>query len=123
MTRLRNKANAGHVVLLLLGAVLGCHERDAVQIVNVSLSNTELYQFPTVGGDEEGARISTQAKHHSVSEIRRSAATDFVAIYVYQAAPGFVGSDDAEIEVLTGSDGASAPTNIKRIAFRFAIHN
>jgi hypothetical protein len=123
MTGLRNRANTARLVLLLLGAVLGCREREPVQVVNVSLSNSELYQFPTVGGDEEGARISIQAKHHSVSEIRRSAATDFVAVYVYQAAPGFVGSDDAEIEVLTGSDGASAPTNIKRIAFRFVIHN
>lgn len=123
MTGLRNKTMAARLVLLLLEPVLGCHERDIVQIVDVSLSNTELYQFPTVGGDEEGARISTQAKHHSVSEIRRSAATDFVATYVYQAAQGFVGSDDAEIEVLTGSDGASPPKNIKRIAFRFVIHN
>jgi hypothetical protein len=123
MTGVRNKTIAAPLVLLLLGAALSCRERDTIQIVDVSLSNTELYQFPTVGGDEEGARISTQAKHHSVSEIRRSATTDFVATYVYQAARGFVGSDDAEIEVLTGSDGASPPRNIKRIAFRFVIHN
>ena len=123
MTELRSKAMAAPLALLLLGAALGCDERDNVQVVEVSVSNTQLYQFPTVGGDEEGARISTQAKHHSVSEIRRSAASDFVATYVYQAAPGFVGTDDAEIEVLTGSDGASAPTNIKRTAFRFVIHN
>ena len=114
---------AAGLALLLLGLALGCNEHDTVQIVDVSLTNTELYQFPTVGGDEEGARISTQARHQSVSEIRRSAATNYVATFAYQAAPGFVGSDDAEIEVLTGSDGASAPQNIKRIAFRFLIHN
>jgi len=123
MTRFRSKTMAAPLALLLLGAVWGCRDQDSVQVVDVSLSNAELYQFPTVGGDEEGARIATQAKHHSVSEIRRSAATGFVATYLYQAAPGFVGSDDAEIEVLTGSDGASPPKGIKRIAFRFVIHN
>jgi len=123
MSGLRSKAMFARLALFFLGAALGCHAPDDVQVVEVSLANAQLYQFPTVGGDEDGARISTQAKHHSVSEIRRSAATDFVATYVYQAAPGFIGTDNAEIEILTGSDGASAPTNIKRIAFRFVIHN
>lgn len=124
MTLIDFKGLAGRAALLIaIGSAVGCHERDSVQIVTVSLANTAIYQFPTVGGDEESARITTQAEHQSVSEIRRSAETGFVATYVYQPAPGFVGSDEAEIEVATGSNGATAPTAIKRIAFHFAIHD
>jgi hypothetical protein len=123
MTRFRLETLATLFALLLaLGSMQGCRERDSVQIVNVSLRNTESYQYATVGGDEEGARVSTQAQHYSLSEIRRNAATHFVATYVYQSAAGFIGTDDSEIEVLTGSDGASPPKNIKRIAFHFVIH-
>jgi hypothetical protein len=92
-------------------------------VVEVSLSNTHLFQFPTVSGDEQGVRILTQAKYHSVSEIRRSAATDFIATYFYQAEPGFSGTDDVEIEVPAGSDGSSAQPIIRRIAFHFVIHD
>jgi hypothetical protein len=103
--------------------VQGCKGPDSAETVIVYLRNTETYQYRTVGGDEEGATISVQAAHYSISEIRRDAATNWYAVYVYQPAPGFVGEDHAEIEVQTGSDGASAPTNIKRIVFRFSIHD
>ena len=111
--------------ILLLPVVVyveGCRKAEPIETISVSLKNTETYQYPTVGGDEEGARISTQANHYSISEIRRNEETQWVAVYVYQPADGFVGSDYAEIDILTGSDGASSPTNIKRVAFRFAVH-
>jgi len=101
----------------------GCGGSNPVETINVSLKNTEVYQYPTVGGDEEGARISIQAKHYSTSEIRRNAETNWVAVYIYQPAAGFVGSDSVDIEVLTGSDGASLPTNVKKVAFHFDIHD
>jgi hypothetical protein len=103
-------------------ALPGCKDEDAVQIVQVNLRNTELYQFPTVGGDEEGARISAQAKHFSISEIRRNAETNWVATFAYQPAAGFVGSDNAEIEVLTNSTGTVASARVKTIIFRFTVH-
>jgi hypothetical protein len=103
--------------------VQGCKESNPLETVSVSLKNTEMYQYPTVGGDEDGATISTQATHYRISEIRRNAETNWVVTYVYQPAAGFVGSDYAEIEILTGSDGASPPTNVKRLAFHFVIHN
>jgi hypothetical protein len=103
--------------------VQGCRDPDSVETVIVYLRNTETYQYRTVGGDEEGARISTQATHYSISEIRRDASTDWYAVFVYQPAAGFVGEDHAEVEVMTGSDGASAPTNIKKVVFRFSVHN
>ena len=102
--------------------VQGCKGPDSAETVIVYLKNTETFRYRTVGGDEEGATISLQAAHYSISEIRRDAATDWYAVYVYQSAPGFVGEDHAEIEVQTGSDGASAPTNIKKVVFRFSIH-
>ena len=111
--------------LVLPGAVQvqACRNARPVETVSVSLKNTETYSYPTVSGDEEGARISTQAKHYSISEIRRNAETNWVAVYVYRPTAGFVGSDYAEIEILTGSDGASSPTSIRKVAFRFAIQN
>lgn len=124
MTGLRFHHLIAFVVLLpAVVAVQGCKGPHPVETVSVALRNTETYQYPTVGGDEDGARIVTQAKHYTVSAIRRNAETNWVAVYVYQPAAGFVGSDYVEIEVLTGSDGASPPTNIKTVAFQFVIHD
>jgi len=112
----------GLVAAILVG-VQGCKDPNADETVIVYLKNTETFQYRTVGGDEEGARISTQAAHFSISEIRRDPSTDWYAVYVYQSAAGFVGEDHAEVEVMTGSDGASAPTNIKKMVFRFSVHD
>jgi hypothetical protein len=109
--------------LLLFVALPGCQNSPDTQVVDVALKNTELCEYPAVGGDEEGARIFTQAAHFSVSEIRRNTATGFVATYVYQATSGFVGADQTEVEVLPGSDGASPPKRVTRIVFRFSIHD
>src|SRR5687768_6641780 len=88
------------LLLPVLVHVQSCRKSSPVETVSVSLKNTETYQYPTVGGDEEGARIFTQASHYSISEIRRNAETNWVAVYVYRAAAGFVGSDYAEVEIL-----------------------
>jgi len=111
--------------LLVMACVLvqSCAEASSIETVHVSLQSAETFQYPTVGGDEEGARIATQATHYSISEFRRNAATNWVAVYVYRPASGFVGSDYAELEISTGSDGASPPTSVKKVALRFAIHH
>ena len=113
---------AGYALAAITVGVQGCKGPGSSETVIVYLKNTETFQYRTVGGDEEGATISVQAAHYSISEIRRDAATNWYAVYVYQPVAGFVGEDHAEIEVQTGSDGASAPTNIKKITFRFSIH-
>lgn len=124
MTRLQfTPLSTALSLALAVGAIVSCGGQDSVQTLTVSLKSTECYQYATVGGDEEGARVSTQAKHFSLSEVRRGAETGFVATYVYQSTAGFVGSDEAEIEVLTGSDGTTTPKNIKRIAFHFLVHD
>ena len=48
-------------LLPVLAQVYGCIDRAPVQTITVSLRNTETYQYPTVGGDEAGARIARQA--------------------------------------------------------------
>jgi hypothetical protein len=111
------------VVIAALAFVTSCKESIAVESVSVSMRNTEVYQYPTVGGDEEGATISTQAAHYRVSEMRRNIETNWVATYVYQPAVGFVGSDYVELEIFTGSDGATPPTNTKKVMLHFAIHD
>ena len=102
---------------------MGCQQPTSVETIQVSLANTESYTHPTVGGDEEGARVSVQPQHSSVSEVRRNAETNWVATFVYQPVAGFVGRDRAEIEILSGSDGASPPTNVKRVVFEFEVHD
>ena len=117
----RPALTAAGVLLTLAGYLQGCGH--PVEIVNVSLMNTETYQYVIALGDEDGASISTQARHYTISEIRRDVRTNWVATYMYQPVVAFVGADNAEIEMLTGSDGASARTNKKRVAFHFEIHD
>jgi hypothetical protein len=107
----------------LLLSFPGCGKSYTTETLSITLKNTETYEYPTVGGEEEGARVSAQASHFSVSEIRRDSATNWVAVYVYRPATGFVGSDRSELEILTGSDGGSGPTHVRKVVFRFAIHD
>ena len=124
MTGLRSATRVTLVALLpVVFQTQACKDASSVETVKVSLTNSQAYQYPTVGGDEQGARISVQPSHAITSEIRRNAETNWVATFVYQPTAGFVGSDYAEIEIVTGSDGASPPRNVKRVVFQFDIHN
>lgn len=123
MTNRRFHSSVALVVLLLVVHLEGCGEANDLESVRVSLKNTETYQYPTFVGDEEGASISTQAKHYAISEIRRDQSTTWDAVYFYQSAASYVGSDYAEIKIFTGSNGASPSTRIKAVAFYFDIHN
>ena len=110
-------------LLAVFGVLLaaGCGNDPAVHTIDVSLSPGEIYAFPTVGGDEESARIVTQARHFAISEIRRGATTNWVAVYLYQPQAGYSGPDGAELEVRTGSNGAIPPKQVSRVVFRFSI--
>jgi hypothetical protein len=124
MTGIRFSIRAALVGLLpVVPHMQACNDSASVETVKVSLTNSQTYQYPTVGGDEAGARISVQPRHSGISEIRRNAETNWVATFVYQPTAGFVGTDDAEIEIATGSDGASPPRNVRRVVFHFDIHN
>jgi hypothetical protein len=101
--------------------VSSCSDQGELVTATIVLKNTESYEYPTVGGDEESARIVTQAQHYSISEIRRDAHTNWVAVYVYQPALEYVGPDNVELEIQTGSDGASPPSHSRRIGLAFQI--
>jgi hypothetical protein len=117
-------------ICLLVAALIGvappltmvsCASTDSTQTIDVSLQRGELYQHATVGGDEEGARIATQAVHYAISEIRRDSTTNWVAVYAYQPAADFIGSDQVELEILSQSD-AMSPLIVKKLAIRFVVH-
>ncbi len=67
--------------------IQGCKEPGSVATVSVSLTNAQAYQYPTVSGDEESARISIQPKHYIISEIRRNAETNYVATFSFTNRP------------------------------------
>jgi len=109
-------------VALVTLAISACNDPVSVEPRSISLHTSQQYELPTVGGDEEGARISVQARHFMISEIRRTPETGLIATYVYRPSVGFVGTDYAEIEVLTGSDGASPPSAVRRIQLYFTVN-
>lgn len=111
------------LLLCLTVAALACRPADDSEVIAVRLQGTQSYQLDLVGGDEEGARVVEQARHFEVSEIRRDASTNWYARYVYEPAAGFIGEDRVELEVLTGSDGASAPTRRRRVTVLLSIRD
>ena len=109
------------IFLPLVSGSLACDDTDAAERLTVFLSTGESFADPPVSGIEEGARITRQAQHAAVSEIRRNADTNWVATYVYQPISGYIGSDNVQLEVHTGSHGAG-PGDIRRITIEFHIH-
>ena len=111
------------IALLLVATVASssCDRSSDAETVEVALRTSETYQFAMATGDEDGARILSQAVHFSVSEIRRDSTTNWSALYVYAPAAGFLGEDSVQLEITTGSDGASAPTRRKRVTIRFSV--
>lgn len=110
------------LILVSLAAVGACRHPTAVETLPVSLATGEIYRHPTVGGDEDGAMIVTQARHYAISEMRRDSTTQWVATYFYQPTAGFSGRDVVEIEISTGSTGASPPTKVQRLRIAFDVH-
>lgn len=108
--------------MCLAACIETCATSPQVKQIAVALQNTEIYEYRTVGGDEEGASIATQAQHYRVSEIRRDSTTNWAATYVYQSAAGFVGSDVVLLEITTNAAGAG-PSTVNRVAIHFQIHN
>jgi hypothetical protein len=108
-------------LLLMCGVVLSCGRSSPVEVLNVSLSNVDTFEYSTESGDEDGARVTIRPLHAEISEIRRDAETDWVATYVYKPVAGYVGSDVVELEILTSSDGLGPP-DVHRLRIRFTVH-
>lgn len=102
-------------------ALTGCDPAVGAEELTAVLRVSETYSLELATGDEDGARVVEQAQHFAVSDIRRDASSQWSARYVYEPAAGFVGEDRVQIEVLSGSDGASAPTLRRLISIRFTV--
>jgi hypothetical protein len=110
---------------LLICLFISCENKTEPEInnvdVDVTIKNSEVYEYNTgISGDEEGVSIKTQAKNFEISDIVRNASTRFEAVYRYKPKAGFIGADYIELEIITGSDGASLPKNEKSI--KILIH-
>tara|TARA_R100001369_G_scaffold75871_4_gene104945 strand:+ start:1238 stop:1585 length:348 start_codon:yes stop_codon:yes gene_type:complete len=110
-------------ICLIVGLTIiffSCSKDDDVNITkeNISISNTEAYEYDLGGfGDEDGARISQQAEHHEISELNRNE----TIIYTYKPKENFLGSDLVKIEIITGSDGSSSGSVSKIVEIKFNI--
>ena len=112
--------------LYLLISLISCENTTdsnlEVFTKSVRIKNTETYEYRTgISGDEEGATIKRQAKYYDMSEIVRNADTNWEAVYVYKPEPLYSGTDYVELELSTGSDGASPPANIEIIKIQIQI--
>ena len=93
------------------------------KVETVSINNSEIFEYKTgISGDEELAKITMQPNHYEISTIVRDSTTNWEAVYRYKSESGFEGTDQAEIKLGTGSDGASPNTNFELIRFEFTVN-
>jgi len=107
------------LILALIFSFYSCSSDDVnVTTENVNISNLESYEYDLGGfGDEDGARISKQAEHYVISELKRNE----TIVYTYKPEQGFYGSDLVKIDIITGSDGSSSGSVSKVIEIKFNI--
>ena len=96
-------------------------EDPGVRTVQVTLKNSEEYEFSTgMGGDEQGARVSKGPAHAVKSEMVRDLSTNFEPVYRYQPEPGYIGTDQVEITLIDIEIG-SGPDDTKTTETRVVI--
>lgn len=109
--------------LILISCSTGTDTKNDESYVSVRISQTDLYEFKTgAGGDEDGAFIKTQAKYFQLSAIIRNQETNWEPVYKYKPANAFKGMDYVELEIHTGSDGASPPANIELVKITIEVY-
>lgn len=113
-------------VVLLTFLITCCGDDHSISepsyhTLNVSLKSSEMYQYESVSGDEEGMSILVQAKNYDISEIKRDRETNYNGTYKYKAKLNFEGNDYVELKIETGSDGASKNTKIQVIKINFIV--
>ena len=123
------KKNILFLSLLMAFATLtqSC-KKDAVDnatrlTVNAALKANQSYQYDLGSfGTEEGASVSTQAKHFIVSATERDPILGKI-IYNYTPATSYVGTDEVVIKSEKGSNGGNANPNITFTTIKFTITN
>lgn len=103
-----------------------CNRADSnsnEKIERVSMTHSEVFEYKTgISGDEESAAITLQPRHSEISEMVRDSTTNWESVYRYQPEEGFEGTDQAEIKLGTGSDGAGPNTHFEVIRFEFTVN-
>lgn len=120
---------AGRLVLIasiLLFLATGCQTTTdpatREEVKEVTISSSEVFEYPTgISGDEETATIKQQPQNHEISRIVRDSTTNWEAVYRYKAKSEFRGTDYAEINVATASDGKSPNNNITLIRLAITV--
>lgn len=93
------------------------------QTITETIRVNQTYQFDLgIFGDEEGASISKQANHFSISSVDREVNTGKI-IYKYTPATNFVGTDEVEIKSTRGSNGSSLNNKIIFTTIKFTVTN
>ncbi len=112
------------ILMAIIGLFSTCSNDDDnsnVKLIEkkITLNNSENYEH-SLGyfGDEQGARIVTQAKYFEISKLNR--ATDEI-IYNYKSENDFVGSDFVEIESVNFNISTDNETVINKIRITFNI--
>jgi hypothetical protein len=116
------------ISLWLTPLIQSC-KKDAIkphtQTIHVALKVNQTYLYDLGGfGIEEGAGIVTQASHFLISTANRDTSGNTPNIfYHYIPATNFVGTDEVTLKSETGSNGATANTNISYTTIKFTITN
>ncbi len=106
-------------ILVILFTLFHSCESNSDQ--KVYLNPGELFSYDlNVYGDEEGARITEQARHYSQSDIIRDSTTAWGAFYFYRSNPNYKGPDYVTIETCAGGRGSSCD-EYTTIEFEFQI--
>jgi hypothetical protein len=119
-----------NIVLISIGLLVfsfGCQNTTdpniKEEIKNVSVSNTEVFEYQTgISGDEELATIEKHPKNYEISTIVRDSTTNWEAVYQYKPESGFQGTDYVELKLGTGSNGASPNKNITVIKLNITVN-
>lgn len=119
-----SKMKQGILFLTLLFTFVSCTKDEEpiknYDSIDIELSKNELFTYDTKNsGDEEGGKIIEQAQHFMISEIVRDSV--FRLVYRYQPKEDYVGEDNVQIELSSGSDGASPSTHFDYITINFTI--
>ncbi len=108
------------LMLIIVMSIISCSKGDDTNSTAeyFSITNNQIFEFDLGAfGDEDGARIITQAAHFEISELNGNG----VITYTYKAQSGYVGTDFVSIETTKGSDGSSNSDVIEIVDIRFNI--
>ena len=113
------------LLLAALVLVIACEDEKQVTDLNaieVRITNTETYEYHTgMGGDEQGASITRQAQHYSISEIVRDASTNYEPVYRYKSEPGYVGIEEVILTLSDHSLGTDVQTEQTEITIYISV--